>query len=128
MNLRLLGSAFVMSMAMFLPCEAEAQTTETPPPQEEGTTSGGAEPPATEPTPGETPADAATAPATQGEQLPEVQVVQPKPTPRAQPVARARPAPTPRPAPIEPQQSVSTEITQPPEGYYGPPGLSLIHI
>ena len=121
MNLRLLGSALVMSMAMFLPCEAEAQTTETPPPQE-GTTSGGTEPPATDTPPGEPPADAATAPATPGEDLPEVQVVQPKPTPRAQPVARARPAPTPRPAPIEPQQSISTEITQPPEGFYGPPG------
>ena len=128
---RRLFSAFIVGMAVFAPAEAGAQTTETQPAPEGANPTAPTPPPdGAPPTP---PAGEAAAPVggeaapTTAEQpeVPPVEVVQPKP----RPAPRAAPAPrpvaaTPRtpPAPIEPTIDLPSEITEPPPGYYGPPG------
>jgi Fe(3+) dicitrate transport protein len=121
-------SAFMFGMAMFLPAEGEAQTTEsqaapeTTSPPAAGTPDAGAAPDAAPPAE----AGQAAPPPTAAEPapVPPVEVVQPKPRP--QPRAKPRPVvtapPPPRPAPIEPELDLPSEITEPLPGFYGPPG------
>ena len=127
-------SAFVFGMAMLMPNDGEAQTTEsqaapeTTSPAAAGTPEAGAAPDAalegTTPSADDAQAAPPAAAAEQPAAVPPVEVVQPKPRP--QPRAKPRPvvaAPPPaRPVPIEPEQVLPSEITEPVPGYYGPPG------
>jgi Fe(3+) dicitrate transport protein len=123
---RRLFSAFVLGMAMFVPTEGGAQTSETQPGSEGASpaapeTPAGAAPPPPDGTPATPQPEAATEPAPA---VPPVEVVQPRerPTPRVERVTvPARRAPA-QPAPLEPQLDLPSEITEPPPGYYGPPG------
>jgi Fe(3+) dicitrate transport protein len=121
----------------FMPAEGGAQTTETQPTPEGASptvpeAAAGASPPAPPdgapptPPPGEgAPVEGQAQPATEpGAAVPPVEVVQPRerPTPRVERVTvPAQREPT-RPASIEPTIDLPSEITEPPPGYYGPPG------
>lgn len=123
---RRIFSAMALGMAVFMPAEGEAQTSEaetapgTPSAAGAPTAGGTTPPPAAE---GTTTAPAA---AEQQHAVPPVEVVQPKPRakPKPRPVAATPPRQPvqPRPAPIEPTIDLPSEITEPLPGYYGSPG------
>jgi Fe(3+) dicitrate transport protein len=125
MKKRLFGGALVLGVAMFSPTEGFTQS------EDDGAVSDGAAAATAE-----TPANG-----TPENEVPPVEVVQPKPEPAPAPAqtAEPRPQPRPRPAPrpvvsappapvepayepIEPELDASTLITQPFPEYYGPPG------
>jgi Fe(3+) dicitrate transport protein len=128
MKKRLFGGALALGVAMFAPGEAFTQTAEDESATEGAASSASQQPAADGPPEGEVPAVEVIQPRQepQPEPTPAVEATpEPRPRPAPRPVVSAPPAPPPPVAdlpPIEPELVLPNMITQPPPGYYGPPG------